>query len=81
MIEMLEFPMRSGKMPIYEYRCTECGSVFDRLTSRGDSSVATCPNGHAETQRVFSPPGIVFKGSGFYITDNRPNGKSSTSDD
>ena len=67
-------------MPIYEYRCTKCGSVFDRMTSIGDSSVATCPNGHTDTSRVFSPPGIVFKGSGFYVTDNRPNGKSSTSD-
>jgi putative FmdB family regulatory protein len=68
-------------MPIYEYRCDVCGCVFDRVTSFGDSSTATCPNGHSGTRRVFSPPGIVFKGSGFYVTDNRPNGKSSNAND
>lgn len=68
-------------MPIYEYRCTVCGSRFDRMASFGDDSAAACPNGHTDTQRVFSPPGIVFKGSGFYVTDNRPNNKSSSSDD
>jgi putative FmdB family regulatory protein len=68
-------------MPIYEYRCTVCGSVFDRMTSFGDETVAACPNGHTDTQRVFSSPGVIFKGSGFYVTDNRPNGKSGNSGD
>jgi putative FmdB family regulatory protein len=68
-------------MPIYEYRCTVCGAVFDRMTSFGDESTPMCPNGHAGAQRVFSPPGIVFKGSGFYVTDNRTNGKSGASGD
>jgi len=68
-------------MPIYEYRCAVCGSRFERMTSFGDTTAATCPNGHTDTQRVFSPPGIVFKGSGFYVTDNRPNGKSESSED
>ncbi len=68
-------------MPVYEYRCIVCGSEFDRMTSFSDSSVATCPNGHSDTQRVFSPPRIVFKGSGFYVTDNRSGSKSSSTDD
>jgi putative FmdB family regulatory protein len=68
-------------MPIYEYRCAVCGSRFDRVASFGDESAATCPNGHTNTQRVFSPPGIVFKGSGFYVTDNRSNNKSGGSDE
>jgi putative FmdB family regulatory protein len=68
-------------MPIYEYRCAECGSVFERLVSFGDTTAAACPNGHSDTRRLFSPPGIVFKGSGFYVTDSRSNGKSGDSKD
>jgi putative FmdB family regulatory protein len=68
-------------MPIYEYRCSICGSTFERMTGFGDTSAATCPNGHNHTQRVFSPPGVVFKGSGFYVTDSRSNGKSDSSED
>ncbi len=67
-------------MPVYEYRCTICGSTFERVTNFGDTSVATCPNGHSDTQRIFSAPGIVFKGSGFYITDNRSNASSGSSE-
>ncbi len=63
-------------MPIYVYRCAICGSTFERITSFGDTTEATCPNGHTDTRRVFSPPGIIFKGHGFYVTDHRPNGKS-----
>ena len=68
-------------MPIYVYRCATCGSTFERMTTFGDTMVATCPNGHTDTRRVFSPPGIVFKGPGFYVTDHRPNGKSNDSND
>ena len=69
-------------MPIYEYRCTVCGAVFDRITSSfGDESTPVCPNGHVDAQRVYTPPRIVFKGSGFYVTDNRTNSKSGASDD
>lgn len=68
-------------MPIYEYRCAVCGSTFERVTGFDDTSAVTCPNGHSDTRRIFSPPGIVFKGSGFYVTDNRSNGKSHNSDD
>jgi putative FmdB family regulatory protein len=68
-------------MPIYEYRCNACGSTFERVTSFGDTTTATCPNGHSNTRRVFSPPGIVFRGSGFYVTDNRSNDTSNGSSD
>ena len=68
-------------MPIYEYRCAVCGAVFDRMASFGDDAGARCPNGHTDTHKVFSPPGIVFKGSGFYVNDSRSNGKSGGSSD
>lgn len=77
----MEYCLEVKEMPIYEYRCDVCGAMFDKMTSFGDASTPICPNGHAVTHRVFSPPGIVFKGSGFYVTDNRPSGKSGGSDD
>ncbi len=57
-------------MPVYEYECLECGLHFERLQHFNDPHVAQCPRGHRNVRRVFSPPAIVFKGSGFYVTDN-----------
>lgn len=58
-------------MPVYEYECLECGLHFECLQNYNDPHVAQCPRGHRNVRRVFSPPAIVFKGSGFYVTDNR----------
>jgi len=62
-------------MPIYEYECAECGIHFDRLQRFGDPPPDTCPNGHAQVHRLLSQPAIIFKGSGFYVTDNGRNGR------
>ena len=66
-------------MPIYEYECLECGKHFERLQRFGDSRPVSCPSGHEQVHRLFSQPAIIFKGSGFYVTDNRRNGSSGTS--
>ncbi len=70
-------------MPTYTFRCETCGVVFDKFLSfHDDQSRVTCPNGHATVHRVFRPPAVVFKGSGFYVTDNRGSnsaGKPATS--
>jgi putative FmdB family regulatory protein len=58
-------------MPTYEYECTICGAHFTRWQHFTDPPVQVCPNGHYAVRRVFSPPAIVFKGSGFYVTDSR----------
>jgi putative FmdB family regulatory protein len=63
-------------MPIYEYECAECGIHFDKLQRFGDPAVDTCPNGHHAVHRLMSQPTIIFKGSGFYVTDNGRNGRS-----
>ena len=60
-------------MPIYEYVCDVCGERFELRQSFGCDGVACCPKGHQQVHRVFSPPVIVFKGSGFYVTDH-PSG-------
>jgi putative FmdB family regulatory protein len=66
-------------MPVYEYRCAVCGSIFERVTSFDDHTEAVCPNGHREAQRIYSAPTIIFKGSGFYVTDHRSSGSSGSS--
>lgn len=63
-------------MPIYTYRCENCGVQFDRKQKFEDEPLKVCPECQTETLRkVYLPVGIVFKGSGFYATDNRsPSG-------
>jgi putative FmdB family regulatory protein len=62
-------------MPVYEYECDVCGIRFDLRRRFGESQPTTCPAGHNSIHRVFAPPTIIFKGSGFYVTDNRSSGK------
>jgi putative FmdB family regulatory protein len=66
-------------MPIYTYQCENCGVRFDRQQSFSDPALKKCPECMQETLRkVYTPVGIVFKGSGFYSTDNRsPSGSRS----
>ena len=64
-------------MPIYEYACVECGQHIEVVQSMSDRPLAVCAACGGRLRKVFSPIGIVFKGSGFYRTDSR--GKSSTS--
>lgn len=65
-------------MPIYIYRCDNCGVQFERHQKFSDPPLTRCPECDKKTLRkVFQPVGIVFKGSGFYATDNRsPSGQS-----
>jgi putative FmdB family regulatory protein len=64
-------------MPTYEYACVECGNHIEVVQSMSDPPLAVCAACGGRLRKVFSPIGIVFKGSGFYRTDSR--GKSSTS--
>ncbi|GBD21954.1 hypothetical protein HRbin28_02423 [bacterium HR28] len=69
-------------MPIYEYECTSCGHRFEMKQRFSDEPVASCPECGNSVRRLLYPAGIIFKGSGFYITDykrnNSSNGKSET---
>jgi len=58
-------------MPTYEYACTECGQHLEVVQSMSDTSLTTCAVCGGRLRKVFSPIGIVFKGSGFYRTDSR----------
>ena len=59
------------KLPTYEYECNCCSSRFERKQSFSDSDPVSCPLCGSKTQRIFSPVPIIFKGSGFYVTDSR----------
>jgi putative FmdB family regulatory protein len=58
-------------MPTYEYKCESCGIRFDRIQHFSDEALKECPECGGEVHRVFTPVGIIFKGSGFYCTDHR----------
>jgi putative FmdB family regulatory protein len=58
-------------MPTYEYACTECGDRTEVVQSIADAPLTTCAVCGGRLRKVFSPVGIVFKGSGFYRTDSR----------
>ena len=64
-------------MPTYEYRCTKCGEHLEVVQSFSDAPLTKCPGCKGQLRKVFSPVGIVFKGSGFYKTDSRGGGKKS----
>ena len=59
-------------MPTYAYRCQNCGSEFEKAQKFTDRPVSKCPVcGKGPVRRLFQPAAIVFKGSGWYATDNR----------
>ena len=66
-------------MPIYVYRCAECGAELERKQGFNDAPLLVCPNGHRALRRVYSPAAILFKGSGFYITDYARKGSAGES--
>jgi putative FmdB family regulatory protein len=67
-------------MPVYTYRCDNCGVQFERHQAFTDTPLKTCPECRKKALRkVITPTKIIFKGSGFYATDNKsPSGESST---
>ncbi|HPH95695.1 MAG TPA: zinc ribbon domain-containing protein [Anaerolineaceae bacterium] len=68
-------------MPVYTYQCDHCGVRFDHHQKFTDQPLTWCPECHKKALRkVYTPVGIVFKGSGFYATDHRsPSGQTSHS--
>jgi putative FmdB family regulatory protein len=72
-------------MPLYEYRCKNCGARFEVNQAFTDEPISTCHACGGTVKRVVGRgTGVIFKGSGFYVTDTRStnsaNGKSASSD-
>lgn len=65
-------------MPTYQYACTDCDHAFEQVQSFTEDSLTTCPQCEGRLRKVFNAVGVVFKGSGFYRTDNRSDSKSTS---
>lgn len=64
-------------MPVYEYECKNCGQRFDKIQPITSDPLTECVLcGKGPIRRVFQPVGVIFKGSGWYSTDNRSSNKS-----
>ena len=66
-------------MPTYEYQCKTCGHHFERVQRFSDAPITECPECGEAVRRVIHPAGVIFKGSGWYITDSRKSGGESAS--
>ena len=65
-------------MPVYLYECSKCSHKFELLQSFRAEPSAPCPECNNGSKRLFVPVPIIFKGSGFYVTDSRKNEKEVT---
>lgn len=65
-------------MPTYEYRCEKCGERFEVFQSFSDRALRRHPDCGGPVEKVLHPSGILFKGSGFYVTDSRAKSSSAT---
>lgn len=63
-------------MPTYEYECKSCGRAFEAVQAFSDDPLVTCDTCGGTLKKVYGAVGIVFKGSGFFKTDNRPSGSA-----
>jgi len=64
-------------MPLYEYRCESCDQVIEVLQRFSDEPLSECRTCGGRLERLLSPPGLQFKGSGWYITDYARAGQKS----
>jgi putative FmdB family regulatory protein len=65
-------------MPVYTYHCDNCNHEFDKHQSFSEETLVVCPSCRKHRLRkVYSPAGVVFKGSGFYVTDKKRSATSS----
>ncbi len=67
-------------MPVYEYACTSCGERTEARQSFDDLPLEECPHCGGRLRKLYSPVGIVFKGSGFYSTDTKKKPAGTTTD-
>ena len=62
-------------MPIYEYKCSKCGHKIEVIQKMSDQPITVCEKCNGSMSKVISPAGLMFKGSGWYITDYSSKGK------
>lgn len=62
-------------MPLYEYKCSKCGAVFEVLQKINDPLLKKCIRCQGAVDKLLSPPALQFKGTGWYVTDYASKGK------
>ena len=67
-------------MPLYDYKCSSCGNHYEQREGFDAPARQPCPKCGSEAKRVLHPPPIVFKGSGFYITDSKKGDSATIAD-
>jgi len=67
-------------MPLYDYACTRCGRIHEVRHGFDETHTAPCASCGAPLRRVFNAAPVLFKGSGFYVTDSRSSGAGSKPD-
>ncbi|CAA9545481.1 MAG: hypothetical protein AVDCRST_MAG59-1249 [uncultured Thermomicrobiales bacterium] len=67
-------------MPTYAYQCQACAHAFDAFQKFSDDPLTVCPECQGRIRRVIHPTPVVFKGSGWYITDSKNGGTNGKSD-
>ncbi len=68
-------------MPLYEYRCTQCGHHFEKIQHFGSKPEVECPKCHGKLKRPLTAPAFRFKGSGWYVNDYGGKNEASASND
>jgi putative FmdB family regulatory protein len=63
-------------VPLYEYRCKNCGHTFEKIQSFSAPDEKECPVCHSEVERLISASAFQFKGSGWYVSDYAAKGKA-----
>ncbi|MDQ3798147.1 MAG: zinc ribbon domain-containing protein [Acidobacteriota bacterium] len=63
-------------MPIYEYRCADCGAQLEKMQKITDAPLTVCESCGGKLEKQISRTGFQFKGSGWYVTDYSDKGKS-----
>jgi putative FmdB family regulatory protein len=66
-------------VPIYGYRCSNCGHQFETMQNVSAKRLEVCPKCQGKLTKVMYPAGVIFKGSGFYTTDYKASGKAESS--
>jgi putative FmdB family regulatory protein len=67
-------------VPLYPYRCTQCGHSFEKIQSFSDEPETVCPKCGGKLERPLTAPGLQFKGAGWYVTDYASKSASTAGD-